>query len=59
MVPPQPTKFVAVVVPEGELSPAGEGYSISEHFVRTYKKITIGRQFACGKYILTEISLSF
>ena len=48
MVPPQPTKFVAVVVPDGELSPAREGYSILEPFVRTYEKVTIGRHFACG-----------
>ena len=48
MVSPQPTKFVAVVVPEGERSPAGEGYSILEPFVRTYLKVTVGLQFACG-----------
>jgi hypothetical protein len=59
MVPPQPTKFVAVVVPDGELSPAGEGYSVLEHFVRTYKKITIGRHFACGKYILAKKIIIF
>ena len=48
MVSPQPTKFVAVVVPEGERSSAGEGYSILEPFVRTYLKVTVGLQFACG-----------
>ena len=48
LAPPQRTKFVAAVVPSGELSPAGEGYATEQPFVLRYSQISIGQTFACG-----------
>merc|ERR1711871_1902608 len=48
LAPPQPTKFVAAVVPSGELSPAGEGYATEQPFVMRYGRLSVGQTFACG-----------